>query len=173
MSAVRAVIATLLIAGAALASFHFAWMPFTCNILERTVQARTDELFEKRMPEYRQTQLAEDNIKLLADCARCTPTSPNLHLLSAANWSLRGDREMTLREYETALHYDRRPELYFNLGMAQLDAGLIEQGTSSLVTACMFRLSTINDIPPGTVHDEVTRRTNATYEAAMRKRSNR
>lgn len=172
MNAIRATVAALLLIAAAVASYCFAWMPFHCNILERTIQARTDDLFAKRMAEYRQVNAAEDNLRLLSDCARWTRTSPNLHLLAAANWSLRGDHEMTLREYETALHYDRRPEFYYNLGMAQLDAGLIEQGTNSLETACMFRLSTLDDIPPGTVHDEVTRRTNIVYQAAA-KRSGR
>jgi hypothetical protein len=169
VSVIRAVLAALFVALAAAAAYAFAWMPFHCNITERTIQARTDELFEKRVGEYRQNAIAQDNLRLLSNCARYTKTSPNLHLLAAANWSLRGDHEMTLREYETALQYDRRPEFYFNLGMAQLDAGLIDQATKSLETACMFRLSTIDDIPPGNARDEVIRRTNIAYQAATRK----
>jgi tetratricopeptide (TPR) repeat protein len=151
-----------------------AWVPYVCNITIRTVEARTGELFKARMPDFQRAAAARENHRLLSTCDDCIGDNANVHLLAASNWSVRGDNEMAVREYTDALRYDRRPELYFNLGMAQLDREHFDDAVRSLETAGFVQFSSIDDIPPGTIHDEVYRRVMAVYgplgEQAKQKR---
>ncbi|MCU1227893.1 MAG: hypothetical protein JWO97_777 [Acidobacteria bacterium] len=174
MKLVRGASSAILLALAAFLAYRTAWLPYVCNITIRTVEARTAHLFKDRMPDYQRSAEARENHRLLSQCTSCETENVNVHLLAASNWSARGDGEMAVREYTNALRYDKRPELYFNLGMAQLDRGRFEEATVSLETAGFAQFSSIEDIPPGTIHDEVYRRVIAVYgpiaERSKRKR---
>jgi Tfp pilus assembly protein PilF len=46
--------------------------------------------------------------------------------------------EKATSTYRTALSYDRRPELYFNLGQTLLTMGQKQAGIQNLITACLY-----------------------------------
>ena len=71
-------------------------------------------------------------LSALADRVVCFEPNPDYAFF--ARWMLRGRAEV----YELALEYDRRPELYFNLGQVQAELGDQLSAVRNFTTACLY-----------------------------------
>jgi hypothetical protein len=91
--------------------------------------------------------VARDNLKRLEACQGCSSTDIAYLMVKAANEGAIQDLRAAEATYRQALALDRRPELYLNLGLMQLELGKTAEGTQSLLTACRFSFAVINDIP--------------------------
>lgn len=74
-----------------------------------------------------------------------------------------GDARSAIAAYQRALTIDRRPEIYFNLGLAQLDALDRSAAIDNLVRACAFDPARLAEIPYEEIRLETERRLRAMY----------
>jgi tetratricopeptide (TPR) repeat protein len=68
-----------------------------------------------------------------------------------------GDDRAAIAEYERALTIERSPEIYFALGVAQLDAMQRDAAVASFARACAFDPSRLADIPDAGVREDTAR----------------
>jgi tetratricopeptide (TPR) repeat protein len=143
----RAAASFVLLAAAGVAAVRVGYEPYRCNIVARTVGARTQYLTDHHLSLDTRVITTRQNLTELAPCLAAQPHDVNLHMLAGANYSLRQEPEQALREYEAALRYDRRAEIYFNLGITLADLGRTAEAVAAIETACIAHLSYISDVP--------------------------
>lgn len=73
------------------------------------------------------------------------------------------DHRTAIAEYQRALLLDRRPEIYFHLGLEQLETPDRAAGIETLVRACAFDPSRLADIPYDDVRQQTARSLRAVY----------
>ncbi len=81
---------------------------------------------------------ARRNLMEARECLAQDPMNVNLHMIAGANYRILGRFDEAAAEYREALRYDRRPELYLNLGQTLIAANRHEQGVQALVAAARF-----------------------------------
>ncbi len=74
-----------------------------------------------------------------------------------------GDARSAVREYQQALLLDRRPEIYLNLGLAQLEALDRPAAVDNLARACAFNPALLSEIPYEEIRQETRQRLRVTY----------
>ena len=80
-----------------------------------------------------------------------------LYMVAGANYRIFDDLDHAAEMYQAALRYDKRPELYFNLGMVELDRGNRIVGKQTLIEAARFNPSLIGDIADPDIRDAAQR----------------
>jgi tetratricopeptide (TPR) repeat protein len=118
--------------------------PLRCTY---TASTGADALDHSVPADYKTTRLA---LLIRADLAGCTCVSPPnaiipMTLGAAAEAS--GDLRAAIAEYQRALLIDRRPEIYFHLGLVQLETLDRTSAFENIMRACAFDPSRIADIP--------------------------
>jgi tetratricopeptide (TPR) repeat protein len=83
------------------------------------------------------------------------PTSVDCRFILGSNLRLLFRHDEAVRVYREALDYDRRPELYLNLGMALVEAGRTEEAMEPLVLAGVFEPMYIPQIYPDEIRMRV------------------
>ena len=144
--------------------------PLRCNTIDSTIKKRTLALAEMWGAPIRASEGARLNLERLAPCLpRCT--NVNRLMVAAANERILNHPEQAIAYYQQAMRYDRRPELYFNLGEAQAEAGRNQEAIQNLFTACLFNPELLPSI--GNLHDEVLLRRNQyqIYIASLQKKA--
>ena len=159
MIVVRALLTLLIAAGAAFAVKTLAVDPLRCNQLERAVIADTEVVFvhPESIESWRVPVLARQSVVRINDCLGPCTVNPNLLMLYAANLRVLGQHESAIEAYQRALKLDRRPEIYFNLGMTELALGRQEAAIRDFVKAGRSGYL-FNDIEIDLVREEVERR---------------
>jgi len=132
---------------AGLALHRLVVVPWRCNLLERRVSISTEKAWPLR-GSHEAREIAERNLSLLGDCPRLCRTNVNLALLEATSFRLLNRDSVAASLLENALRYERRPELYFSLGMTQLDVGSREAALQNFIRAGTFAgTSGFDEIP--------------------------
>ena len=153
----------MLIAGATAYSLsRCVLVPLRCARAASRGAAALDA--DERQRDYATRRLATRVRANLRGC-ECV-SAPNAHIafiLGGVSATL-GDDRAAVTEYERALILERRPEIYFGLGMAQraLDRSAAME---NLTRACAFDPARLADIPYQEIRDEVEGRLRATYGA--------
>jgi tetratricopeptide (TPR) repeat protein len=133
----RSVVA-IAIALAALAALDLlVVVPWRCDVLARGVSESTERAKLLRGSE-RSRAAATNNISLLGECAELCRTDVNMAMLLASNFRLLNHNSVAAALLEEALHYEHRPELYFELGNTQLELGLRDEALENFVRAGNF-----------------------------------
>lgn len=130
-------------------------VPSRCNIEEKRLQVRTSELIS--LQQSGTLYLSERAASLAARARRhlqACPSNLNLYLIAAANETVAGRNEAALDLYQRALEIDRRPEIYFNIGLTMLDLGLQHDAVRILGRAGMFAPQFITEIPDPIIRAE-------------------
>jgi tetratricopeptide (TPR) repeat protein len=140
-------LATLVIWSAAVAAIAaFVVRPQRCNVIEGEVQRSVDRVTSVPTDETVTVPIARQNIARLSPCMDCAD-GVNRAMVLAANYRLMGQYAKAIEIYRDALRYDHRPELYLNLGQAQLDMGDEEAGMRSVITACLGAPNLVEAVP--------------------------
>lgn len=134
------------IAGAFLA-WRIAWQPWQCNVTKKAVEARTQLTYDVVVDTFRVSRNARANLTALELCLKTAPDDVALYMLAAANERLIGRFDEAATMYRKALQYDRRPELYYNLGLMELALNQRHAAVADLLTAVSFSRSYIHDLP--------------------------
>lgn len=140
-------IAVLAVWIAALITIHaWALTAWRCNNLERVVHQQTLRIATAPDPMRFRTQ-AVRNIESIEECCRRFPDQVGQAMLLAANYRFIGKPARAAEVYASILNYNRRPEVYFNLGEAQIAAGKYDLGLQNLITAALYNPSLVDQYP--------------------------
>jgi len=151
---VRIVALLLLAAGTVYAFQRCVLEPLRCSHAA-SVGAATLEQMDPA--DFRIRALARHIHADLEDCRCVSPPDVAIAMTRAAALEANGDRAAAIAEYERALLIDRRPEIYFQLGLLQHNA------IGSFVRACAFDPARLREIPSEDVRRETERRLSAMY----------
>jgi tetratricopeptide (TPR) repeat protein len=137
MKAVRILVTSLVALAVAVGIYRLAWLPFRCDLEAKRAMVQTD--YATRVAdEYNAVIAARENLAMLAACTEHCPW--DVRGLFAAAWNLRILKryEHAIATYQEALKYDRRPEVYAELGNAHLEAGNETAAMEALLQAARF-----------------------------------
>lgn len=112
--------------------------PFRCNRDRLIAQRSVDRAFEVRYNPADIAQTMRMHQRVLRACLECTSQDVALHMQLAALQRFIGRNDDAEQTYLNALRYDERPELYFNLGEAQLAQKKEKEAIASFAHAAVF-----------------------------------
>lgn len=122
--------------------------PCRCDAEKLKAQKRLYQIYS--LPSSARVMLsARQGVEQMERCARVSPLDVDMYMTLAGFQRVLGRSEEALVSYRTALRYDRRPEIFLNIGLIELDSGRLEAAIPPLVTACRFNVNFINEVPEG------------------------
>jgi hypothetical protein len=146
MKSILRIAATLLIAAAAGAAIHrVVVVRHRCNRELKGVERRM-EIANHLTDSFRVASITRSNIDLLEPCAAAIPHQIDFPMLIGSNYWLRGDHPAARSAYRHALEVDRRPEIYLDLGLVELEMG-DPRAPADLEAACLFNQFMIYAVP--------------------------
>jgi len=154
--AAAAVVAIVAIGGAVWITLRFAYDPFTCERKKLQIKARTEEVLGMGDP-FRSAPIARENLAALGECVSKRPGDADFLMMRAANDRVLGNYEEARASYQQALRYDRRPELYAELGVTDLQMGRRDEALDALFQAVLFSRIYLDSLSPDVV-DELNAR---------------
>lgn len=125
---------------------RMCYWPYVCNIRKNAVYENT-KMLTAAVDQYRLAPIARSNLAVLGRCIQHNPLDIDLYMLQAANYRALGLDEQAARTYESALAYDRRPEIYYSLGSVELDMNRRSQALQHLLLAVRFSRQYLQDLP--------------------------
>ncbi len=165
----KATITALIIAGAAAGLRAFVEVPYSCNVLLKRATDRLDKALSLAAGDLRAPALARQTMNEMQACVSAGPDDVAGQMVLAAACRMLGHNQRAAAAYETALLYDRRPELYLNLGQTQLAIGDSQSGVKNLTQACIYNPSYLDDIGE---HQPEVKHTVDLYQLEMLKKQN-
>jgi tetratricopeptide (TPR) repeat protein len=139
-------IASIVIAAAAVWGASLCYRRYDCNLREARSQETLMRLFN--LPGQATSRIvARQTIDETSRCLHHAPTNIGLYMIRAAALRMLGRYDEASMDYRRALRLDRRAELYFNLGLTELDAGREEKAADALTTAVFLFYPYADDIP--------------------------
>lgn len=158
MKSVVRVLASLAAASAVIYTFvAVVSRPWQCNRATRSLERVT-----RAIAAYPGSSLsyvrAREAIESARRCQAVVPENTNLRMIEAANLVAVGRHDEAVAAYEEALRFDRRPEIFLNLGLTMLQTGRTGDGISNLFAACIYRDDLLIEIPWPQVRSDVLAR---------------
>jgi len=126
---------------------RIALQPWQCNLTEKEIQTRTSLTYDNVADPMQTSRNAHENLAALEPCLDAAPHNIALYMLAAANQRLIGREADAATMYRRALQYDRRPELYYNLGVVELQLHQRDAAIADLLTAVSFSRAYLHDLP--------------------------
>lgn len=119
-----------------LAIWHACVLPLRYEIALGTLERAT--LATITLPDDRARFLAGQTLDTINKYRDRFPHDVRLAMIEGANERIRGQASAAVGAYERALRYDRRPEIYLNLALAEQQLGHRENAARSLANAIRF-----------------------------------
>jgi len=145
-------------AGIAAAAFvairDISYTPVHCNDVAMNVGGEMTSMLSST-DQVRVTVETRENLARLEPCRRKLPWNVNLHMLAAANYAARDMHENAVSEYREALRYDRRPEIYLNLGTELIKTGRVDEAIEPLTIAYSINKDSIYEITNSAIQERV------------------
>jgi tetratricopeptide (TPR) repeat protein len=129
-------------------------IPAQCMTRVKTVEDQT-RLALEASGNFQAVVLARQNIDVLRRCENHYPLDVNVYMLEGANFQIMQQLDRASAAYEKALRIDRRPEIYFNLGVVQLELKDREKARANFISAVTFAPTMLEEIPDITIREEV------------------
>jgi len=137
----------VVVIGAAFLISRIALQPWQCNLTEEEIRTRTSLTYDSVTDPVQTSRNAHQNLAALETCLDVAPHDIALYMLAAANQRLIGRDADAATMYRRALQYDRRPELYYNLGVVELQLHQRDEAIADLLTAVSFSRAYLRDLP--------------------------
>src|SRR5262249_30505601 len=115
---IRIAAALLMAAAAAVAVYRLAYLPWRADVERKKLEDITVALWEPR-PAFAAVRARENIAAARAYLDRRGIHNTGLYMAAAANYRIVEDYDNAAGMYRTALRYDRRPEIYYNLGLME------------------------------------------------------
>jgi O-antigen ligase len=144
------VVAIVVIAGAVYIAKRFAYDAFVCESKKLQLNARTEQAMNLG-DTFQSAPIARDNLVTIAQCLAKRPGDVDYLMMRGANDRLLGNYEDARASFQEALRYDRRPELYYELGTADLQLGRRDEGLDALFQAVLFSRIYLESLSPDVV----------------------
>ncbi len=145
MKWLKLALSAVIAAAAFVAVRYVSYTPVRCNDIAVNVGGQLTNLLN-RSDQVMLTVVTRENLARLEPCRRKVPWNVNVHMLTAANYSVRDMHEEAVREYREALRYDRRPEIYLGLGTELVKAGHVDEAIRPLTIAYSINKDFIYEI---------------------------
>jgi len=155
-------IALIVIAFVTIAALRYGvWLPTKCEAnVTRSLDAIDDS---SARDDVARRAAAKYSDLALRDCECLEQTDVKLAYVRGTIHRYRGESRAAIDSYQRALTIDRRPEIYIDLGLAQLDALDRRGAIESFATAGSFAPSQLERIPYPDVRADAERRIRAMY----------
>ena len=119
---------------------------YVCNVRAKTAERRIIQLYSLN-DEVTARIAARQILDDMDRCIPCTPTDVNQYMVRAAALRMLGRPDEAANDYRRAMRYDRRAELFLNLGEVELQAGREREAEDAFSTAVFLLYSYIDNIP--------------------------
>ncbi|HEX3581334.1 MAG TPA: hypothetical protein VH087_06205, partial [Thermoanaerobaculia bacterium] len=149
---VAGIVAVAAIAGAIWIALRFAYDPLVSEAKKLQIQNRTEEAMNLGEP-FRSAPVARENLSRIGQYLAKRPGDVDYLMMRAANQRVLGDYGDARASYQEALRYDRRPELYYELGSTDLQLGLRDEAVDALFQAALFSRTYLDSLTPDVVTD--------------------
>jgi tetratricopeptide (TPR) repeat protein len=160
ITAVRGAALLLLFAATAYALDRWTVRPLRCGHAASLGAAALD----RQLPDFLPPQRLARQIRAdLQDCACVTPPDASIPMTLGAAAEASDDPRTAIAEYQRALQLDRRPEIYFHLGLMQQATLNRPAALESIARACAFDPARLADIPYDDMRKEAKQRLRAVY----------
>lgn len=137
---------------------RYCYQPYRCNQEKKRIELFTRRAVEGGLPAVFVSRQARANMEFADRCLRVAPTDVDLLMEKAASLRLLGRYDDAAQAYRRALLIDQRPEIYFNLGEVNVQAGKNSEAIEAFLVAARFERSWAGRIDPKGVAEEVIRR---------------
>ncbi|HEY2325310.1 MAG TPA: O-antigen ligase family protein [Thermoanaerobaculia bacterium] len=154
--AVGAIAAVVAIGVAVWVTMRFAYDPFVAEGKKLQLKSRTEQVLAMG-DAYRSAPIARENLARIGEYLAKRPGDVDYLMLRGANDRVLGNYEEARASYEEALRYDRRPELYAEVGVTELQMGRRQEALDALFQAVLFSRVYFESLSPDVV-DELTAR---------------
>jgi tetratricopeptide (TPR) repeat protein len=156
----RAVALLLVIGATGYALDRWALRPLRCG---HAASLGAATLENANQTDYQTKRLARQIRADLEGCTCVSPPDPSIPMTLGAAAEASDDPRTAITEYQRALLIDRRPEIYFHLGLTQQEATDRTAAIDNIVRACAFDPARLADIPYDDVRKETEQRLRDTY----------
>jgi hypothetical protein len=153
MRAVRRIASVVVLVVTGWFLYRFSYLRYACHQTEIRVQQVTTEVLSGRSSAFSRIQAARQNAAQIRQCTKSFPWIVNLHMIEAANLRILGRDREAIAAYEAALRYDRRPELYHNLGAVQAAVGDPAATRNLTIAGVTSALATAGNVPNHLLND--------------------
>lgn len=151
----RKAAAAAIAAVAAWLLYDLVAMRHHCNVIEGEVSRSVETIPYDPARIFAYRGRAARNVERIAACAERHPSDVNLRMLAASNLTILGRHDAAAAMLRRALEFDRRPELYLALALAEIELGQREQAIQHAALAAEFSgLSRLQEISDGMVRVE-------------------
>jgi tetratricopeptide (TPR) repeat protein len=123
-------------AAVVIAVYRLAYLPWRADVERKRLETITVTLWE-RQPVFGGVR-ARENVGAARVYIDQGVHSVGLYMVTAANYRYLEDYDHAAEMYRMALRYERRPELYYNLGMVELSRRHPEEAKEALIRAGLF-----------------------------------
>jgi tetratricopeptide (TPR) repeat protein len=155
------------VAAAVAGTYRLCYLRHRCNLQGAVAERSLTKFFDNA--DQVSARIAAREIDVEMDrCAGCWRTNVNFYMARAAALRILGRRDEAAMSYRSALRYDRRAELYLNLGLTELDAGQTEKAADALTTAVLLQYYYLETIPEP-MQTRIRQTVDPTYEKIRRK----
>ncbi|PYQ47812.1 MAG: hypothetical protein DMF59_17855 [Acidobacteria bacterium] len=138
MRALRAVAIVITLLATIYAIDVWVVLPYECNLNVKRGMKRITSFESLPQGSLEAVRLARLTADELEPCVLRTGSNIGADMVLAASYRVVGQPRRALEVYELALEYDRRPELYFNLGQVQAELGDQLSAVRNFTTACLY-----------------------------------
>lgn len=146
----------LLVAATAYALHRWTIVPWRCSLAASRASAALQDVDAAN--DYVKLRVARSVIASLAGCERVSPPNVQIDYTRAEALALLGDHRAAIAGYQRALTIDRRPEIYFDLGMSHLQLLDRQAAVDDLAHAVAFDPARLDEISAGDLRSEVETR---------------
>lgn len=140
MTILRWIVAAGVVVAVAIVVFRVQVPRYRCNTLKATYQSATAADWASR-GDYQATQRSRRRIGALERCAAVSPLDADMQMILALNYRILGRLDEAAAAYRNALAYDRRPEIFLNLGLVELELERHSDAVNHLAHAVAFDVS--------------------------------
>ncbi|HXI13987.1 MAG TPA: hypothetical protein VNM92_15285 [Thermoanaerobaculia bacterium] len=145
MNLIAAARYSIALIGGCIAIWHCSIVPLRYEVALQRLEAAT--LAAVNMQESQSRILARRTRERVRKYTRRFPDDVRLAMIEGVNERILGQPSAAVTAYERALRYDRRPEIYLNLALAQEEAGRRDEAARNLASALRFAPEMAIDVP--------------------------
>ena len=131
------------------------YQPYRCNQIVKAAKPVTLAAFNSANHFYA-VQLARSGAARVEPCIAQAPFMIDLYMIAAADRRVLGQPENAVRLYERALEFDRRPELYLQLGLTELELNRRPEAQKALERMVLFDPSMLDLIGDAEIHGNLS-----------------
>jgi tetratricopeptide (TPR) repeat protein len=145
MTRVKRVAIAAVIVLSALAIHRLVWVPLRCDIEARALEERTVDALSRT--DGTKMILARETLERAGKASEQCGEDLHLYMIRGASLRILRRSEEAEAMFREALRIDRRPEIYLQLGLAQVESGKDTEAVESFRTAVEFQPIIMEQVP--------------------------